>query len=181
MNTTIALLTDFGFQDPYVGMMKGVIARITPHVQIIDLTHSIPRGDVPRGAFELWRSISYFPQQTIFVAVVDPGVGTARRPIALAWSEKICVGPDNGIFTYLLATNEAPISVVLEANNFHLEFVSNTFHGRDIFAPVAAHIARGIDLAELGPPTNDFVRLPLPKLELIEGILKVRISPFSIY
>lgn len=152
-------------------MMKGVIARITPHAHIIDLTHSIPRGDIFRGAFELWRSTPYFPHQTIFVAVVDPGVGTARRPIALSWPEKICVGPDNGIFTYLLATNEALTSVVLEASNFHLEVVSNTFHGRDIFAPVAAHIARGIDITELGPPTNDFVRLPLPKLEFIEDCI----------
>jgi S-adenosylmethionine hydrolase len=168
LKATIALLTDFGIQDPFVGMMKGVIARIAPHAHIIDLTHSIPQGDVFRGAFELWRSVSYFPQQTIFVAVVDPGVGTTRRPIALAWPEKICVGPDNGIFTYLLATNDTPTSVVLETRSYHLEVVSNTFHGRDIFAPVAAHLARGIKLTELGSPTNDFLRLPFPKLELIK-------------
>ena len=168
MDATIALLTDFGIQDPYTGMMKGVIASITPQAHIIDLTHAIPPGDVHRGAFELWRSISYFPQRTIFLAVVDPGVGTARRPIALAWPERICVGPDNGIFTYLLATSEPLTSVVIEARNYQLEAVSHTFHGRDLFAPAAAHMARGVNLKELGPPTDDFIRLSLPHLTLIE-------------
>lgn len=169
MTATIALLTDFSTHDPYVGMMKGVIASIAPHARVIDLTHAIPAGDVRRAAFELYRAAPYFPPETIFVSVVDPGVGTARRPIALAWQERICVGPDNGTFTYLLATGTPPIAVELKSKAFHMNTVSYTFHGRDIFAPVAAHLARGVDFEQLGPQAHDLIRLALPRLELIEG------------
>ena len=169
MTATIALLTDFNTHDPYVGMMKGVIASIAPHARVIDLTHAIPAGDVRRAAFELYRAAPYFPPETIFVSVVDPGVGTARRPIALAWQERICVGPDNGTFTYLLATGTPPIAVELKSKAFHMNTVSYTFHGRDIFAPVAAHLARGVDFEQLGPQAHDLIRLALPRLELIEG------------
>ena len=169
MTATIALLTDFGTHDPYVGMMKGVITNIAPHVRIIDITHAIPAGDVNRAAFELYRSAPYFPPETIFVSVVDPGVGTTRRPVALAWSERICIGPDNGTFTYLLATSAPPIAVELKSKDFHMDMVSNTFHGRDIFAPVAAHLACGLDFKQLGPQVHDLIRLALPRLELIEG------------
>lgn len=149
-------------------MIKGVIASVSPQAHIIDLTHTTPPGDVASEAFDLWRSILYFPQRTIFLAVVDPGVGTARRPIAPAWPERICVGPDYGIFTYLLATSEPLTSIVIEARNHQLEEVSNTFHGRDLFATAAAHMARGVNLKQFGPPTDDFIRLSLPHLTLIE-------------
>lgn len=171
MTTTIALLTDFGEQDVYVGIMKGVISGIAPHAQMIDLTHTVPPGDIAKAAFELYRAIPYFPSGTIFLAVVDPGVGTDRRAIAISWPEKICVGPDNGIFTYLLATGGEPTAVELSSSAYQLEQISNTFHGRDIFAPAAAHLARGVEIKELGPPVKDLFRLPLPRLELIEGPL----------
>lgn len=171
MTATIALLTDFGEQDVYVGIMKGVINGIAPHAQMIDLAHTIPPGDIARAAFELHRAAPYFPLGTIFLAVIDPGVGTDRRPIAISWPERICIGPDNGIFTYLLATGGEPTAVELSSSAHRLEQVSNTFHGRDIFAPAAAHLARGVQLEELGPPVKDLVRLPLPRLELIEGPL----------
>jgi S-adenosylmethionine hydrolase len=171
LTATIALLTDFGEQDVYVGIMKGVINGIAPHANVIDLTHTIPPGDIPQAAFELYRAVPYFPSGTIFLAVVDPGVGTARRPVALSWPEQICVGPDNGIFTYLLATSGEPTTVELRSSAYRLEEVSNTFHGRDIFAPAAAHLVCGVELEELGPPAKDLLRIPLPRLELIEGPL----------
>lgn len=171
MTATIALLTDFGEQDVYVGIMKGVISGIAPHAQLIDLAHTVPPGDITKAAFELYRAAPYFPLGTIFLAVVDPGVGTARRPIAVSWPERICVGPDNGIFTYLLATGGEPTAVELSSSAHRLEQVSSTFHGRDIFAQAAAHLARGVKLEELGPPVKDLFRLPLPRLELIEGPL----------
>jgi S-adenosylmethionine hydrolase len=162
------LLTDFGNQDPYIGMMKGVITSIAPQAQVIDLTHAIPPGDISRGAFELWQSAAFFPSGTVFVVVVDPGVGTTRRQIAVAWPDKICVGPDNGIFTYLMAAEQPATSVELTNKAYHLKKVSTTFHGRDIFAPTAAHLARGVDIEELGPPAIDLIRLPLPHLEMID-------------
>lgn len=168
MTTTIALLTDFGNQDPYIGMMKGVIASIAPQAQVIDLTHAIPPGDIIRGAFELWRSAPFFPSGSVFVAVVDPGVGTTRRQIAIAWPDKICVGPDNGIFTYLLAMEQPVTTVELTNKAYHLKKVSKTFHGRDIFAPAAAHLARGVDIEELGPPAIDLIHVALPHLEMID-------------
>lgn len=169
MSATIALLTDFGTQDAYVGIMKGVIARIAPRAQVIDITHDIPPGDVRRAAFELFHAISYFPNGTIFAIVVDPGVGTSRRPIAISWSAMTCVGPDNGVFTYTLTAKSPDKIIELKSPTYHLHPISNTFHGRDIFAPVAAHLATGVDVAELGPIAQDLIQLHLPKLALLEG------------
>jgi S-adenosylmethionine hydrolase len=171
LTATIALLTDFGEQDVYVGIMKGVISGIAPQAQMIDLTHAIPPGDISKAAFELYRAVSYFPSGTIFLVVVDPGVGTERRPVAVSWPGQICVGPDNGVFTYILATRGEPSAVELKSSAYRLEEVSNTFHGRDIFAPAAAHLASGVRLDELGPPVKDLFRIPLPRLELLEGPL----------
>jgi S-adenosylmethionine hydrolase len=169
LTATIALLTDFGSQDAYVGVIKGVIARITPQAHVIDITHSIPPGDVRRAAFELFHALPYFPSRTVFVTVVDPGVGTVRRPIALSLAEMTCVGPDNGVFSYILASMKPRKIVELESSTYHLHPVSHTFHGRDIFAPVAAHLAAGVDLDVLGPVVQDLIQLHLPKLTLIEG------------
>lgn len=151
--------------------MKGVINDIAPHAQMIDLTHNIPPGDIAKAAFELYRAVAYFPLGTIFLAVVDPGVGTVRLPVAISWPERVCVGPNNGIFTYLLAAGGEPTAVELTSSTHRLEQVSNTFHGRDIFAPAAAHLARGVELEELGPTVKELFRFPLPRLELIEGPL----------
>lgn len=169
MAGTIALLTDFGASSAYVGVMKGVIAKLAPDARVIDLSHAIPPGDLKRGAFELWQAAPYFPVDAVFTVVVDPGVGTQRKPIALRWKDRMGVGPDNGVFTYLLAAHEPPTAVELTSRTHRLPIVSSTFHGRDLFAPAAAHLANGGRIEQLGPKTQDLTRLPLPKLDLVEG------------
>jgi S-adenosyl-L-methionine hydrolase (adenosine-forming) len=173
MMKLITLLTDFGLQDGYPGIMKGVIWSIAPDVQIADLTHEIPPQDVLSGAQALGRAAPYFPAGTIHVGVVDPGVGTARRPIAARLGGSYFVGPDNGLFTMLAnrtqAMGEQTVVVKLERSEYWLSEVSNTFQGRDIFAPVGAHLANGTALEALGPPVRDPVMLTLPKPGAIEG------------
>lgn len=169
MAKTIVLLTDFGTRDAYVGIMKGVIAKIDSQACIIDLSHTIEPGNIQRAAFELWRAVKYFPKGTIFLTVVDPGVGTPRRPIAVKWSTFSCVGPDNGVFSYLYLL-ENPISAVeLTTKSYHLEPTSQTFHGRDIFAPVAAHLSSGIRMKDLGKSIEHPIRFPLPLLQVERG------------
>lgn len=155
---TIALLTDFGTADGYPGVMKGVILGIAPGAQLVDVTHDIPPHDIASGAWVLQTAWRYFPAGTIFLCVVDPGVGSARRPIALRLGEYSFVGPDNGLFSYVLAEAEdqqpaSPLQVVaLDNPRYHLPHASATFHGRDLFAPSAAHLACGVSLASLGTP-----------------------------
>ncbi|MBE3558677.1 MAG: SAM-dependent chlorinase/fluorinase [Ktedonobacteraceae bacterium] len=146
----IAFLTDFGLRDGYAGMMKGVILGLIPQVQLVDVTHMIPPQDIAAGAWVLATAYRYFPAGTVFVCVVDPGVGSTRRPVALRAGDWIFVGPDNGLFTFVLLEQPVHEVVALENRAYHLAGVSTTFHGRDIFSPVAAHIARGTGLAELG-------------------------------
>ena len=165
----IALLTDFGTQDTYAGMLRGVLATLAPHAPLLDLTHEIPRGDVRAGAFALWQASPYFPPQTIFLCVVDPGVGSARRALVAAWSERICVGPDNGLFSYLIERDGPPEAVELAASEYQLPEPSSTFQGRDIFAPAAAHLASGVKFSDLGPPAGDLVRFATPRLQLLDG------------
>jgi len=163
MKKNIAILTDFGTVDPFVGIMKGVISRISPESQIIDLSHEIPPGDIQLGAITLWQSLSYFPRGTVFLAVVDPGVGTRRRPIILETRGYSFVGPDNGIFTFILGDDAA--AWVLDNPAFALPNPRETFHGRDIFSPGAAHAACGVPGAEFGPPVRDIQLIPAPRLE----------------
>jgi S-adenosylmethionine hydrolase len=165
----ITLTTDFGLKDGNVGVMKGVILGIAPRIHIVDISHFISPQNVREAALILLRSASYFPPKTIHVVVVDPGVGTARRPIAAQLGAQRFVGPDNGILTMLLDFVEKrgwPTEFVhLDQPQFWLPEVSPVFHGRDIFAPVAAYLANGKALAALGTPINDPVRLMLPRLE----------------
>ena len=160
----ITLLTDFGLQDGYTGVMHGVIFRIAPGAVVVDLTHLIPPQDVREGSLAWSRAYSYFPEGTVHVAVVDPGVGTHRRPIAARVGRYFFVCPDNGLLTPILADAEKPgdpVEIVhLNQPRFWLSQVSHVFHGRDIFSPVAAHLASGVPLAELGSRINDPVRLP---------------------
>ncbi|MDX1600641.1 MAG: SAM-dependent chlorinase/fluorinase [Anaerolineales bacterium] len=165
MTPTIALLTDFGTTDTYVGVMKGVIARIAPDATVIDVTHSVPPGDVANGAFQLWKAVRYFPEDAIFVIVVDPGVGTERRPIGARWQNRQLIAPDNGILSYLLAQADVEQSVELQDPRFQLENISTTFHGRDIFAPAGAHLAAGVPLQELGPALESLKRIRLPTFQ----------------
>ena len=161
----IALLSDFGLKDPYIGIIKGVISQISPSAVMVDLTHLVAPGDIQQGAFYLWQSQRDLPPGTVFLAVVDPGVGTDRKGIYLQQSGQIFIGPDNGLFSYLVYQGTSTAWQLMNPR-FQLENASRTFHGRDIFAPVAAHAANGITGAEFGPPLESLVSLPQP-LQLV--------------
>jgi S-adenosyl-L-methionine hydrolase (adenosine-forming) len=165
----LSLLTDFGIEDGYVGAMKGVIWQIAPDTQIADLTHHIPPQDVFTGSYLLARSGSYFPQGTVHVAVVDPGVGTARRPMAAKLGKFYFVGPDNGLVTFMaqMALNQGETCRYVHLTNkaYWLEQISHVFHGRDIFAPVGAHLCRGVALEELGEMMDDPILLDIPQVQ----------------
>lgn len=152
------LLTDFGHQDPFVGIMKCVIASITT-APVIDLLHEVPPQDVRAGAWALKTALPFLPQGAIVVGVVDPGVGTERRAIAVVTPRATFVGPDNGLFTFAL-DDDAKV-FALEDRQYFLPTISATFHGRDVFAPVAAHLAEGLAPESLGPRVDDPVRLPI--------------------
>ncbi|HIK37852.1 MAG: SAM-dependent chlorinase/fluorinase [Geminocystis sp.] len=165
----IVLLTDFGLQDVYVGVMKGVIYSINPSVTLVDLTHGIPRQNIFAASFALQESVPFFPDNTIYLAVVDPGVGSERKPLAISFDRGILVGPNNGIFTGVI--NNYKIKEIRELTNCKYWLIpnpSNTFHGRDIFAPVAAYISKGIPLQQLGNQLEEreLIRLPLPPLQV---------------
>lgn len=165
----ITLTTDFGTQDTYVGTMKGVILGINPEATVVDLCHEIAPQDVLQGALVLHGACRYFPEGTVHVAVVDPGVGGQRRPIAIATGQTIFVGPDNGVFSFVVPDQEQQTEttiVHLTNPRYWLPEVSNTFHGRDIFAPVAAHLSLGTALEELGEVVEDMVRFSLPQPEV---------------
>jgi hypothetical protein len=166
---TIALLTDFGNRDAYAGIVKGVLAHRAPDARVIDLTHEIPAGDVRAGAFMLWQASPYLPADSVCLAVVDPGVGTRRRPIALRLPNGFGVGPDNGLFSWLLPRGDALDAVEIDPSRQSSSIPSETFHGRDVFAPAAARLALGALLSELGPPVDDIVQLPPPGFEPIAG------------
>lgn len=160
----ITLLTDFGLNDVYVGVIKGVIAQINPSLPIVDLTHQIPPQNITAAQFNLLNAYPYFPTGTVHVAVVDPGVGGTRRSIALELPDGFLVGPDNGIFTGLLAQYSLLQAVELTNTQYwRVPQPSNTFHGRDIFAPVAAHLANGVPFSALGQPIepDSLVQIPL--------------------
>ena len=162
--TTIALLTDFGCRDSYVAAMKAVILSAVPSVNLLDLTHEIAQGDIQHGAFELWRVRPYLPKGTIIVGVVDPGVGTERRAVALNTRDIYCIGPDNGLFSYLLGQDPPQEAVKINKTAGPSQAISHTFHGRDIFAPAAALIATGTPLKAMGKPVENLTRLPQPDL-----------------
>lgn len=157
----ITLTTDFGLTDGYVGAMKGVMLSIAPEARLVDISHEIGPGNIRQAAFVLSSVTPYFPEGTIHVAVVDPGVGSARRAIAARTSRAILIAPDNGLLSLCLADQPAEIRQLVNPR-YHLPQVSATFHGRDIFAPVAAHLATGAAFDDLGPPVTDAVTLALP-------------------
>ncbi|MDS3859595.1 SAM-dependent chlorinase/fluorinase [Thermosynechococcaceae cyanobacterium BACA0444] len=162
----ITLLTDFGYQDSYAGILRGIIFQINPTATIIDLTHGIAPHDCHAAMFQLRQATPYFNPQTIHLAVVDPGVGSSRRGLAIQTSQGVLVGPDNGIFTGVL--HQAQVSQAVELTNpdywLPLE-ISTTFHGRDIFAPVAAHLSLGVALGSFGNPIDPAALIRLPGLE----------------
>lgn len=159
----IALLTDFGLQDHYVGALKAVILSIARDATLLDITHDIPPQDIVSGALELEAVVAYLPKGTVVVGVVDPGVGTDRRGIVVQAGTLTFVGPDNGLFALALRRHPAARAVELGASRFALPAVGHTFEGRDRFAPAAAWLATGTDLAELGPPAAGLLDLPIPQ------------------
>lgn len=161
----ITLTTDFGYDDHYAGVMKGVIAGINPSAVVIDITHGIESYNAPEAAFKLYASYSYFPKGAIHVAVVDPGVGSVRKAIAAEAGGYRFVGPDNGIFSLIF--DERGVNGIVEITNpaFVLPNVSSTFHGRDIFAPAAAHLSKGMALSDLGEGLRSYERLDIPRPE----------------
>lgn len=165
----VTLTTDFGLQDGFVGMLKGVILGICPSARIVDISHDIPAQDIQAAGLILQRAYSYFPAGTVHLAIVDPGVGTARRPIAIRAGDHLFVGPDNGLFSIIFVEAEErnlPVAAFhLTNKKFWLPVLSGIFHGRDLFSPVAAYLASGVPLEELGMPIDDPVRLPLPRPE----------------
>jgi hypothetical protein len=160
---TITLTTDFGWADPYAVAMKGVILSINPAAHIVDLSHDLPAQDLVHGAYFLSGSVPYFPAEVLHVVVVDPGVGTDRKLLFVELDSHRLLLPDNGLIT-LLAERYRPTRLIeLTERRYWREPVSTTFHGRDVLAPVAAHLSLGVEPGELGPPVHDWQRLPIPQ------------------
>ncbi len=183
----ITLTTDFGLVDSYVGAMKGVILGLAPDARIVDISHHVPPQNVQEAAYILQGAAPFFPRGTIHVVVVDPGVGSQRRPIAVQTSDAFFVGPDNGVFSFLLAPlagggretgdHAQTRAIHLDSPGYWLPFVSRTFHGRDIFAPVAAHLAAGVAFDALGTAIDDPVLLPFSQpRRLADGSIRAHVA-----
>ncbi len=162
MTPRLTLLTDFGTRDGYVGAMKGVITTVAPEVALDDISHGVEAGDVEGAALTLERYWDRYPPGTVHLVVVDPGVGTDRRGLAVEADGRLLVLPDNGVVTRVISSASYWRAVALENQEFLGPDRSSTFHGRDVFAPAAAHLARGLELVRLGPAVDDPVHLPLP-------------------
>lgn len=167
----VALLTDFGTADGYVGTMKGVVLGIVPDARLVDISHEIAPQDVRQAAYVLYTAYCFFPPHTVHLIVVDPGVGSTRRPIAVRTSVGSFVAPDNGVLSYVMAREDVEAVVELADPRYRLPEVSHTFHGRDIFSPAAGHVAAGVPIEALGPPVPDPVTFPAPRLEIsVQGV-----------
>jgi S-adenosylmethionine hydrolase len=175
----IVFLTDYGLADEFVGVCHAVIARVAPEVRVIDLTHAVPRHSVLHGAVTLGRSVRFAPEDSVFLAVVDPGVGSERRPIAVeASSGAVLVGPDNGLLSMAWdALGGATRAVAITSEEVVLHPVSRTFHGRDLFAPAAAHLAAGLPLERLGPEVelDSLHRVDLARPMVTPGAIGARV------
>ncbi len=160
----IALLTDFGSSDHYVGAFKGAVLSTCPEAEIVDIVHDLPPHDIEAGAWSLSAAFRSFPPRTVFVAVVDPEVGGQRRSLAIDCAGHVFVGPDNGIFTYVLVENYDYRAYEITNRALMRQEISATFHARDIFGPVAGRLAHGLPLPEVGPPVSDLVVFPLQSM-----------------
>jgi S-adenosyl-L-methionine hydrolase (adenosine-forming) len=166
----ITLTTDFGYRDPFVGVMKGVILKINPRALIVDLTHGIEPQNIKEAAFSLGVSYKFFPDHTIHVVVVDPGVGSGRRPIMVSADSQYFIGPDNGVFSYVYKfSREEPRVVHITAGRYFLSSESPTFQGRDLFAPVAAWLSRGVGMSDFGDSVKDYQKFEVPSPDLTAG------------
>jgi S-adenosyl-L-methionine hydrolase (adenosine-forming) len=167
----VALLTDFGAAGHYVGAMKGAMLSVCPEIDLVDITHEIAAHDIRAGARHLLAAAPYFPRDTVFLAVVDPGVGTSRLALAAEAGGYAFVGPDNGILADSLDALHADVVVALEPGRFALPVVSRTFEGRDRLGPAAAWIASGVPVASMGPVVPGYVRLPRPTVDVLSDRL----------
>jgi S-adenosylmethionine hydrolase len=165
----VTLTTDFGLADGYAGVMHGVIRGICRDAAIVDLSHQVAPQDVRGAAFLLYAAYPYFPADTVHCVVVDPGVGTSRRAIAVETPRGCFVAPDNGVLSYVLAREPVTTAVNLVNPRYHLSHVSRTFHGRDVFAPVAAHLACGVPLTDTGEPVTQLVTFPVSGISVRSG------------
>jgi len=164
----ITLTTDFGSNDHFVGAMKGVILDIVPEAQIVDICHAVQAFDVLDGALTISQAYSYFPTRTVHVVVVDPGVGTARRPIVASCDKYHFVAPDNGVLSLVYAREPRMHVRHITSEHYFLQPVSNTFHARDIFSPVAAYLSKEVDSLKFGDEVEDFVRFSAPKPKAVD-------------
>ncbi len=164
----ITLTTDFGSNDHFVGAMKGVILDIVPEAQIVDICHSVQAFDVLDGAITISQAYSYFPTRTVHVVVVDPGVGTARRPIVASCDKYHFVAPDNGVLSLVYAREPRMHVRHITSEHYFLQPVSNTFHARDIFSPVAAYLAKEVDSLKFGDEVEDYVKFTAPKPKALD-------------
>lgn len=162
----VVLMTDFGLNDWYVGVMKGVISTVNPHATVIDLTHTVPRHNVKAASFALLATYRYLAEGAVVVVVVDPGVGGARRILCAESARRLFLAPDNGVLTTVLRREGHRRLIIVENDEFFLKPVSTTFHGRDIFAPVAGHLSRGIDPGRLGSATDRFSEIEAAEPEI---------------
>ena len=177
LKSLITLTTDFGYDDPFVGVMKGAILKINPDARIIDITHGIRPQDVQEAAFTIGMNFHYFPDETLHIVVVDPGVGSRRRPILLLSNHHYFLGPDNGVFSYIYRMKHETLEVVhITADHYFLQKRSPTFQGRDLFAPVAAWFTRGVGMNKFGDLITDYqmINLPFPGVTA-EGVLQGKI------
>lgn len=165
----VTLTTDFGLNDHFVGTMKGVILNIAPEAEIVDICHSVQAFDVLDGALAIAQAYSYFPVGTIHAVVVDPGVGTARRPIILSTEREYFVAPDNGVLSLIYAREERVRVRHVTGEHYFVQPVSQTFHARDVFAPVAGWLAKGVDAGKFGEEISDYVRFQAPKPKPVDG------------
>lgn len=178
----ITLTTDYGTNDHLVGVMKGIILSINPEVQIVDITHGVLPYDVLDGALTIGQAYKYFPAKTIHVVVVDPGVGTTRRPILVASDQHYFVAPDNGVLSSVYDQTEALYAWHITSEHYFRNPVSNTFHGRDIFAPVAAWLSKSWQTSSFGDAVTDFIRFSIPKPKATGNTIKgvvLRIDAFG--
>jgi S-adenosylmethionine hydrolase len=170
-NPIITLTTDFGLKDPFVGMMKGVILGINPKVKIVDITHNIQQHNILEASQTLMMSYKYFPSSSIHIAVVDPGVGSSRRPILFLADNHFFIGPDNGIFSSIINESDPDLIRIIHitANHYFRSAKGATFHGRDIFAPVGAWLSKGVDLSKFGEPIDDYTKITVPGATLSDN------------
>jgi hypothetical protein len=165
----ITLTTDFGLNDHFVGTVKGAILSIAPDAEIVDICHSVQAFDILDGALALAQAYSYFPTRTVHIVVVDPGVGSARRPILASSDKYNFVAPDNGVLSLMYAREERLNVRHITSEHYFLQPLSNTFHGRDIFAPVAGYLAKGVDQEKFGLEITDFVRFNAPRPKAVDA------------